>query len=86
MFGGTAGDLYVHVQVLAHKKFTRHDDDLECSILLTYPQLVLGCQVEVENIDGSKETIKIPRGCPVGERILVPGKGFHKIRGKVEEI
>ena len=29
-----------------------------------------------------KETIKIPRGTPVGERIIVAGKGFPKIRSK----
>ncbi len=82
VFGGEAGDLYVRIRVMPNKKFNRVEDDIECSIVLTYPQLVLGCQVEVENIDGSKETIKISKGCPVGERILIPGKGFHKIRGK----
>lgn len=82
VFGGEAGDLLIHITILPHKKFTRIEDNLECSLLLTYPQLVLGCQVDVENIDGSKETIKIPRGTPVGERIVIPGKGFHKIRGK----
>lgn len=82
VFQGPAGDLFVRIRVMPHKKFHRVEDDLECSITLTYPQLVLGSQVEVESIDGSKETIKVPRGCPVGERILVPGKGFAKIRGK----
>ena len=82
IFGGQAGDLYLRVFIKPHKKFTRVDDDLECNLLLTYPQLVLGSQVEVENIDGTKETIKIPRGCSVGARILAPGKGFHKIRGR----
>jgi molecular chaperone DnaJ len=82
VFGGPSGDLYIRVAVMPHKKFKRIEDDLECSIVLTYPQLVLGCQVEVENIDGTKETIKVSKGSPVGERIIVPGKGFHKIRGK----
>ncbi len=82
VFGGESGDLLIHITVLSHKKFTRVEDDLECALHLTYPQLVLGCQVEVENIDGSKETIKISKGTPVGERIVIPGKGFHKIRGK----
>ncbi len=82
VFGGDAGDLLIHITILLHKKFTRVEDNLECSIALTYPQLVLGCQIEIENIDGSKEPIKIGRGTPVGERIVIPGKGFHKIRGK----
>lgn len=82
VFGGESGDLYIRIRVMPNKKFTRVEDDLESSVVLTYPQLVLGSQIEVANIDDSKETIKIPRGTPVGERIIVPGKGFHKIRGK----
>jgi molecular chaperone DnaJ len=82
VFGGPAGDLYLRITVMPHAKFTRIEDDLECSITLTYPQLVFGCQVEVENIDGTKETIKVAKGTRVGERIIVPGKGFARIRGK----
>ena len=81
VFGGSAGDLYIKIRVQPHKAFTRVGDDLECTITLTYPQLVLGCQLDVENIDGSKESLKIKKGTPVGERLIIPGKGFHKIRG-----
>ena len=34
------------------------------------------------NIDGTKETIKVSKGTPAGEQIIVPGKGFQKIRGR----
>lgn len=80
VFGGPAGDLLIKVQVMADKQFQRVDDNLVCSVTLTYPQLVFGSQVEITSIDGTKELIKIPKGCPVGQEILVPGKGFHKIR------
>jgi molecular chaperone DnaJ len=50
--------------------------------MLTYAQLTLGCQVEVENIDETKHMIKIPKGCPVGEKIIITGEGFQKLRGK----
>lgn len=82
IFGGKTGDLIITISVAPHKTFKRVEDSLECTVALTYPQLVFGAQVEIENIDGTKETIKIPRGCPVGERITIKGKGFHKIRGK----
>lgn len=49
--------------------------------MLTYPQLVLGSQVEIEHIDGSKISLKIPKGCAVGHELTIPGKGFDKIRG-----
>ncbi len=83
VYGGPSGNLYIRVHVAPDKNFKRIGDDLECSIMLTYPQLVLGCQVEIESIDETKETIKVPKGCPVGEKILIPGKGFDNVRGKV---
>lgn len=79
IFGGSAGDLYLKVHVLPDKKFKRVRDDLESTIMLTYPQLVLGAQVEIESIDGSKETVKIPKGTPVGHKIRISGKGFYQI-------
>lgn len=81
VFGGTAGDLYLTVEILPDKNFMRKDHDLVTTLVLTYPQLVLGCQIEIENIDGTKETIKVPKGCPVGKEIVVVGKGFAKLRG-----
>lgn len=83
VYGGPSGDLFIKIHVKEDKKFQRVDDDLVATVMLTYPQLVLGSQVEIESIDGTKETIKIPKGCPVGERIIVAGKGFPKVRGSV---
>lgn len=80
-YGGPSGDLYLKIKIAPDKKFTRADNDLVCNVMLTYPQLVLGCQIEVENIDGTKISIKIPKGCAVGEKIMIPGKGFAKIKG-----
>ncbi len=78
-----AGDFFLKIRVPEDKKFQRVGDDLMCKVLLTYPQLVLGSQVEIESIDGTKENIKIPRGCPVGEKIIIPGKGFHRLKNSV---
>ncbi len=82
VYGGKSGDLIITVKVMPHKTFKRVEDDIECTVSLTYPQLVLGAQVEITTIDGEKETIKIPKGCPVGKRIVAKGLGFHKIRSK----
>ncbi len=82
IFGGDYGDLFLKITVMPHKQFKRVDDDLESALTLTYPQLVFGCQMDIEMLDGEKETIKIPRGCPIGERIVIAGKGFPKIHGK----
>ncbi|MBD3273256.1 molecular chaperone DnaJ [Candidatus Dependentiae bacterium] len=76
VYGGTSGDLYLHVQVIEDKKFWRKNNNLITNLYLTYPQLVLGCQVEIENIDDQKISIKIPKGTSVGKEIIIPGKGF----------
>lgn len=82
VFGGESGHLFLRVHVLDDKKFNRVGDDLMCSVMLTYPQLVLGCQIDITSIDESVHGIKVPRGCPVGEHIVVLGKGFENIRTK----
>lgn len=83
VYGGPSGDLFLKIRILGDKKFKRQDNNLICSVMVTYPQLVLGSQVEIESIDGKKHTIKIPKGCPVGEKIILPGKGFVNLRNKV---
>lgn len=82
IFGGPAGDLLLRIHVLEDKKFKRVEDNLECSVMVTYPELVFGSQIEIENIDGSKEALKIPKGTSVNHKITLPGKGFARIRGK----
>lgn len=82
VFQGPAGNLYLKVNILPHPKFKRVEDDIHCSITVTYPQLVFGCQIEIENLDGTKETLKIPKGSEINESIKIKNQGFHKIRGK----
>lgn len=82
VYGGRSGDLFIRIQVLKDKKFGRQGDDLTSALTLTYPQLVLGCQVEIESIDGTKQMIKVPKGCAIGEKIVIPGKGFENLRRK----
>ncbi len=80
-FGGVAGDLYVKVSVEKHEIFSRRNDDLIGKLSLSYPQLVLGAQIEIESVDGSKHTVKVPKGCAVGHEIVIAGKGFKKLHG-----
>ena len=80
VFGGTSGDLFVRVNVEANKKFARIGDNIECDVYLTCPQLVFGCQIEIENINGAKEIVKIPKGTQVGEKITIKGQGFPILR------
>ncbi len=82
VYGGPSGDLYLRIIIEPDKKFQREGDDLVSSVMLTYPQLVFGCQINIELIDGTQESIKIPKGCSVGEKIIIPGKGFAKLKNR----
>lgn len=82
IYGGSPGDMIIQVVIPDHKTFKRKGDNIECTVTFTYPQLVLGAQIDIKNIDGSKETLKVPRGCPVGERIVIKGKGFPKLKSR----
>lgn len=82
VYGGKSGDLFLKIKIMPDKSFSRVEHDLYCTLMVTYPQLVLGCQIEIENIDGSKETVKVPKGCAVDEKIIIPGKGFVNLRNK----
>lgn len=83
VYGGSAGDLFLRIHVMPDKKFQRENEDLVCTLTLTYPQLVLGCQLEIESIDGTKLAVKVPKGCQVGEKIILAGKGFAHLRTSV---
>lgn len=82
IYGGGSGDLFVEINIMPDKKFIREEDDLIVSVTLTYPQLVFGAQIEIENIDGTKVALKVPKGCAVGEKLIIPGKGFERLRSK----
>ncbi len=83
IYGGSSGDLFVKINITPDKKFKRVNDDLVCNLMLTYPQLVLGCEVEIESLDGTKIPVKVPKGCAVGEELVIPGKGFAKLKSNV---
>ncbi len=81
VFGGPSGDLYLAIQIKSNPIFSRKDNDLITILTLSYAQLVLGCHLEIDHIDGTKQEIKIPKGSPVGKEILIPGKGFKFLKG-----
>lgn len=75
--GGVAGDLYVRVQVMPHKTFTRRGLDLLTSIDISYSQAVLGDEQVIEALQGKKLKIKIPAGVESGEMLRLRGKGVY---------
>ena len=83
IYGGQSGDLFIKVSIKPDPIFKRVKDDLVRTVRLTYPQLVLGCQIEVESIDGASYTFKIPRGCQGGDNIIKSGAGFQRVNSSI---
>lgn len=73
-FGGPAGDLYVILNVKAHKFFEREGDDLHCVMPISFPQAALGTELEIETLEGPS-TIKIPEGTQSGRQFRLRSKG-----------
>ena len=72
--GGPNGDLYVVLEVKAHKFFERDGDDLHCVMPISFPQAALGTELEIETLHGV-ESIKVPEGTQSGREFVLRGKG-----------
>jgi molecular chaperone DnaJ len=73
-FAGPAGDLYVVLNVKAHKFFERDGDDLHCVMPISFPQAALGTELEIQTLDGPA-AIKVPEGTQSGKEFKLRGKG-----------
>ncbi|CAN5646040.1 molecular chaperone DnaJ [soil metagenome] len=73
-FAGPAGDLYVVLNVKAHKFFERDGDDLHCVIPISFPQAALGTEVDIQTLEGPA-SIKVPEGTQSGKEFKLRGKG-----------
>ncbi|MBY0450128.1 MAG: molecular chaperone DnaJ [Cyanobacteria bacterium] len=78
MMGGPPGDLYVLIRVKQHPQFQRDGYDVISRCLLSYPELALGCEREIETVDGT-ERLKIPAGTQNGQVFTFKGKGIPVI-------
>jgi molecular chaperone DnaJ len=73
--GGAPGDLLILIEEEKHEDLRRLDLDVLYQLHISFPEAVLGTQVEVPTIDG-KAKIKIPAGTQSGKIFRLKGKGF----------
>lgn len=76
---GPKGDLYVHVRVKAHKKFTREGDIILSSEHVSMVQAALGAEIDVETVDGVMR-MKVPEGTQSGTDFKLSGHGVTHMR------
>jgi molecular chaperone DnaJ len=79
--GGPNGDLFVVVSVEPHARFGRRGDHLTVGVPITYPQAVLGAEVQVPTLDGGTVTLKVPAGTRSGQAFRIRGRGIPAKRG-----
>ncbi len=79
--GGPSGDLYIVLSIRTHDFFERNGSDLHCVIPISFPQAVLGAEIEMEGIDG-KITVKVPEGTQSGKELRVRGRGVPFLNEK----
>jgi len=76
--GGPRGDILVVFEVEEDSRFERDGEDLYCEVLVTYPQLALGANVEVPMVTGTV-TLQVPAGTQSGQVFNLRGRGLPRI-------
>ena len=75
--GAQPGDLYLHLHLRPHSKFTVRGDDLEFELPINPWEAVLGARIGVPTIDGQVE-MTIPAGSQSGQKLRLRGQGMKK--------
>jgi molecular chaperone DnaJ len=76
--GGPAGDLLVVFQEIPHEYFRRNGDDIVYDLFISYPDAVLGAEVEVPTLKG-KAKLKIEPGTQSGKFLRMRDKGIRRL-------
>jgi len=88
--GGQAGELRIKVKVDPHPIFEHESLNQPFNLVqdldLTYPEMVLGCEKTVPNIEGKKLKITIPPLSQNGAKLRLKGQGlFHRSSREVKK-
>lgn len=76
---GQKGDLYVHIRVKPHKKFTREGDLILSEEHVNMVEAALGTEIDVDTVDGLI-TMKVPAGTQSGTDFKLSGHGVARPR------
>jgi molecular chaperone DnaJ len=93
--GGPAGDLYVEIHISPHQTFTRHGNDLHCTVTLPMTAAALGTSLALPTLeadvvagDGSADSgversfeLEVRPGTQSGTEQVLRGRGVPGLRG-----
>lgn len=78
--GGPPGDLYIYISVEEDPVFKRERNNIFVEIPITFPEAVLGSQIEVPTLEGI-EKFDLPKGTQTGSQFRLKNKGVPNLRG-----
>jgi molecular chaperone DnaJ len=78
--GGPSGDLYVLLVVKPHKFFQRDGSNLHCRVPVKMTTALVGGEIEVPTISGTKTRVKVPAGTQSGQQFRLKSKGMPDLR------
>jgi molecular chaperone DnaJ len=76
--GGERGDVIVMFSVEDDPRFERDGDDLYSEVLVSYPQLVFGTDIDVPTVTGTV-ALRVPPSTHSGHVFHVRGKGLPRV-------
>lgn len=76
--GGGRGDVLVVFEVDDNPRFEREGEELYTQVAVTYPQLVLGTELEVPAVLGPL-TLRVPAGTQSGQVFTLRGRGLPRV-------
>ncbi len=76
--GGPRGDILIVFEVQEDPRFERDGEDLYCEVLVSYPQLVLGADIEVPTVTGTM-SVRLPPGTQSGQILHLRGRGLPRV-------
>ena len=79
--GAPPGDLYIEVNIKAHKLFKRDGNDLILDLNLNVAQAALGAEIHVPTVDGGTTELKIPAGTQNEKVFNIRNLGVPYLRG-----
>lgn len=79
--GGSAGDLYIHVNIASHPYFEREGLDIRYDARVPFTKAALGGKIEVPTLHG-KAILKIPRCTQSNQILRMTGLGIQTKNGR----
>ncbi len=76
---GPPGDLFVHLRVARHPRFTRDGTTLHASLHVPVTAAALGADISFETLDGT-EVLHVAPGTQSGRELRLKGRGVPELR------